>query len=110
MIYIYIMKHSTKNITIQTRQSTAVYQWMSKEYGSWEDHDKDPNHACALLQRFGGMLELTEEQAMELITSGKYNSTAWLDDEIEGGAKTKLTIAGYVTKIQTALTNRMNSI
>lgn len=90
-------------ITIKTTRSHAVHEWMMKEYGSWEDHNKDVNHACASLQRFGGNVKLTREQAEELIKSGEYQSTGWNDDEISGGARTKQVIARYVRLIKSEM-------
>lgn len=96
---------ATKTIVLKnTRNSTAIHAWMSKEYGSWEDHDKDINHACATLQRWGGTVTLTEKQAIELIQSGQYQSTGWDDDDILGGKMTKERIASIVKQIQLELT------
>lgn len=90
-------------IIISTRKSEAIHHWMMKEYGSWEDHGKDQSHPCALLQRFGGKLELTIEQAKELIESGVYTVSSYRDDEIEGGEQTKSIISRYVTKLKAAI-------
>ena len=92
-----------RTITIQTNRSNAVDEWEMKEYGSWEDHDKDMNHPCALLQKFGGKLTLTEDQANKLIVSGIFQSTGWDDDDIDGGARTKRVIANWVKKIKAKL-------
>jgi hypothetical protein len=100
------LKTIDMSIVLKSSKSAAVHHWMMKEYGSWEDNNKNQDHPCAILQRFGGKLTLTEKQANDLIESGKYNSTAWYDDEIEGGAKTKQIIHNWVLKIQKALNSK----
>lgn len=92
-----------KTIKIRTNKSHAIHVWMMKEYGSWEDNNKDQGHPCALLQQFGKTLTLTEDQAKDLIESGKYQATSWNDDEIDGGERTKKVIAFWVKKLQTAI-------
>src|SRR5687767_13635331 len=94
---------------IRTRKSAAIEEWIMKEYGSWEDGDKNPNHPCAVLQKFGSNLLITPEQATDLISSGEYQSTSWNDDEIDGGANTKKMIAKYVAKIKDALDAHMKT-
>lgn len=90
-------------IIIRFTQSAAIHTWMMKEYGSWEDHNKDSNHPCALLQQTKKLLTLTEQQAKDLVESGKSQATSWNDDEIEGGRRTKEVIMNYVNKIQSQL-------
>lgn len=92
-----------KTVTILTYKSNAVNEWMRKEEGSFEDHGRSSNHVYALLQRFGGKVSFTEEEAKTIITSGKYQSTGWNEDEIEGGLKTMKTIASYVQKLEEEL-------
>jgi len=96
-----------KTIKIRVKRTDAIDEWQSKEYGSWEDHDKCELHACAILKRwkkYYQWITLTEAEAKELLQSGNYQSTSWLDDEIEGGRKTKLEIAVVCQKIRTELT------
>ena len=92
-----------KTITIATRKSPAVDEWMRKEHGSWEDHDMSPDHAYPLLKMFGGKLTLTESQANTLIKSGDFHSTGWDEDDIEGGIVTMRVISKYVYKLKDAL-------
>lgn len=92
-----------RTITINTRKSEAVYEWGSKEEGSFEDHNRDASHAYAILQRFGGKVTLTEDEAKTLIESGRYQSTSWKEDEILGGQKTMDRIAKYVKDIDQKL-------
>lgn len=73
-----------------------IHEWSRKEYGSWEDNNRDVNHPCYLLQQTGKILDLTMQQINDLIVSGKYQSTGWNDDEIEGGKRTKESIARFV--------------
>lgn len=91
-----------RTITINTRKSEALSEWMMKEAGSWEDHNGSHDHVCAILNRFGGKLTLTEIEAKTVLKSGDYQQH-WNDDEIVGGAKTKATIARYCDKIRKAL-------
>lgn len=91
------------NITINTRKSAAVYEWMRKEEGSYEDHDRSNSHVFAILCRWGGKVTLTIEEAEAVIKSGSYQSTAWEEDEIKGGFKTMNIIASYCKKIRAAL-------
>lgn len=90
-------------IKIRTKTGKAIHAWMMKEYGSWEDHNFDKNHPCALLQEFGKTLTLTKQQAEALVISGEYQATAWNDDEIDGGAVTKQTINRWVEVFKTEL-------
>lgn len=90
-------------ITVNIRQSSAIEEWMMKEEGSYEDSKRSQNHVFAILKAFRGNVSLTKEQADTVIKSGNYHSTAWNDDEIVGGARTKKAIAGVCAKIQTAL-------
>jgi hypothetical protein len=90
-------------ITIKTRKSAAVYEWQRKESGSYEDHNRSSLHPYAILDRWGGNVTMTIDEANTLIKSGSYHSTAWDDEDIRGGAKTKSTIAAYCQKIRAAL-------
>lgn len=76
---------------------------MSKEEGSWEDHGKSDDHVFALLRWCHGKVTFTEEQARTIIESGRYQSTSWEDDEIEGGATTKRTIKNICDKLSNLL-------
>lgn len=92
------------DITITTRQSAALDEWQEKERGSYEDHRMSDEHVYAILRRFGkGKVTLTHEEAMIVLKSGEYHATAWEDDEIEGGAITKRTIANLCKKIEVEL-------
>jgi hypothetical protein len=88
-----------KTITIQTRRSKALSEWMLKEEGSFEDHKKSDKHVYAILSRFGGKIQLTEEEALTVIKSGKYHCTAWFAEEIVGGEKTIRLISKTVQRI-----------
>ena len=92
-------------ITINTRKSAAISEWQRKEEGSYEDRNRSQSHAFAILNRWGGKITLTNDEAETLIKSGSYQSTGWDDDDIKGGAKTKQTIASYCKKIREALNN-----
>lgn len=96
------MKNSFK-ITAPKKQSYSLYQWGSKEYGSFEDSGKSESHVYALLQRLNGTASFNRQELETLIQSGEYQSTAWNDDEIEGGKITKRCIANWVTKFKTLL-------
>lgn len=93
------------NITISTRNSAAIEEWKRKEEGSYEDSNKSQSHVFAILNRFGGKVTLTKEEAETVLKSGSYQSTGWDDDDIRGGAKTKQIIASYCSKIRAALNN-----
>ena len=92
-----------KTLTFDIRRSKAIEEWKMKEEGSYEDSKRSPDHVFAILNTFRGKVILTEEQAATVIKSGQYHSTAWNDDEIVGGARTKKAIAAVCAKIQTAL-------
>jgi hypothetical protein len=93
-----------KTITINSSKSKAIYYWASKEEGSFEDHNASPDHVFAILKRFGkGKVTLTEDEAKTVLKSGDYQSTAWLEDEIEGGLKTMDTIKRHCDKIRASL-------
>lgn len=90
-------------IVAPKKQSYSLYEWGSKEYGAFEDNEKDPAHVYALLQRLKGTVYFTRGELETLIESGEYQSTSWNDDEIEGGVVTKRCIANWVTKFKTLL-------
>lgn len=92
-------------LVINTNKSHAVHEWIMKEWGSYEDHDKSETHVVAILEQFGKRLRLTEQQAKTLIESGEYQSTSWQPDEISGGQRTMNVIARYVRKLKTLLNN-----
>lgn len=92
-----------KTLTVDIRRSKAIEEWMMKEEGSYEDNKRSPDHVFAILKTFRGKVTLTEEQAASVIKSGNYHSTAWNDDEIVGGARTKKAIAAICVKIEAAL-------
>lgn len=77
-----------------------VYHWHMKEYGSWEDHNLNPSHPAAILAKQGRLLDLTLEEIKRLIESGKYQSTAWNEDEIIGGAQTMAAIAKFTKRLE----------
>lgn len=90
-------------IRIKTNKSGAVEEWIMKEWGSFEDAGHDPGHVVAILQRFGKTITLTIAEADTVIQSARYNAEAWNDDEIDGGARTKQTIARWANKISDKL-------
>lgn len=92
-----------KTITLTINYSKAIHAWMSKEEGSWEDHNKAESHVFSILSRCKGRVKLTEEEARTVITSGRYQSTAWEEDEIEGGARTMQTIKTICDKLSNLL-------
>jgi hypothetical protein len=87
----------------QLRLTAAVEEWMMKEEGSFEDSKRSKSHAYALLQRLtSGSNAFTAVELDMLISSGEYQSTAWEDDEIAGGKRTKDTIARVVKNLKQA--------
>jgi len=93
-----------KTITITSRKSKALYEWESKEYGSWEDYEESPDHVYSILQRFGkGQVRLTEAEAKTVLESGEYQSTAWNPDEIGGGVTTMQAISRICKTIRKEL-------
>jgi hypothetical protein len=91
------------NIVINTRKSAAIEAWQAKEKGSYEDHNRSQSHPFAILNRWGGKLSLTLAETEAIIKSGSYHSTAWDDEDIKGGAKTKTVITSYCKKLREAL-------
>lgn len=100
--YIFTVSKSKKmkSITISTNKSKAIDEWQRKEYGSFEDHNYSKDHVHAILDRFGkGNVTLTEDEAKTVIVSGRYQSTSWQEDEIEGGYRTMRVIKRYCDQI-----------
>lgn len=87
-------------LKIKIPKAAWVEEWMMKEYGAWEDEKHDPAHPCAILQQRGKTVDLSQDQINKLIESGRYHSTAWDDDNIEGGQRTKTAIANYTHRLK----------
>lgn len=87
-------------IKIKIPKTKAIDEWMCKEWGSYEDSKKDPNHPCAFLKLAGQTVEINNDQLNRLILSGYYQSTAWNEDEIVGGERTMRAISNFVNKLK----------
>jgi hypothetical protein len=88
-------------MNLKIRLSAAIEEWMMKEEGSFEDSKRDSTHVYAILGRLrNGNNTLSEREVDILIKSGTYHATAWNDDEIDGGARTKATIQRIVNKLK----------
>ncbi len=86
---------------MKLKLTDAIEEWMMKEEGSYEDSRQRVDHAYHLLNKLTtDGVNLTENQKQTLIKSGQYHSTAWEDDEIYGGARTKRAIAKIVAKLK----------
>lgn len=96
-------------ITVNIKQSDALSEWMRKEEGSYEDHNKSESHVYAILSKCKGKVKLTEQEANAIIKSGTYHGTAWDDEDIRGGAKTKAGILRIVALVKIELGRIINS-
>jgi hypothetical protein len=58
-------------------------EWIMKEYGSWEDHNNDKDHVCAIVQRENATKSsyffITKEEAKTLLKSAEYQYSAGWD-------------------------------
>lgn len=70
-----------ETIKIKVLAHEGTDEWMMKEYGSWEDHDKSPNHVCAILNREMNKkyMVLTRQEAETLLKSVSYHCSAMWD-------------------------------
>lgn len=90
-------------IKIKIPNANWAWAWYSKEEGSWEDSCFDNSHPASKLYHRGNTIALTKEEIKKLIKSGEYHSTAWSDDEINGGSRTKKAIANFCKKLNAQL-------
>ena len=102
---------AAKLLKIKKGSYSQTEEWIMKEYGSWEDHNKSDDHVCGILQRENATkspyLFLTEDEAKELLVSAEYQySAGWdgWDNPLEGVWFEK-SMKGYAYRIKKALNN-----
>lgn len=80
-------------------------EWIAKEEGSFEDSGKSKDHVYFILinAKPNAVNSLTKNQVKTLLSSAKYQSSAWEEEEIVGGKKTLRSLESYVNKFEKVL-------